>query len=572
MKEASDALTRWQAGLGSLLLTMAWLVSDHYPPWTNFHGEVLAAAGGAVLVVYALTRRSAEGPVPALTAILLVWALVPWLQWLCGLVRYAGDAALASLYLIGAALSLWAGGAIPAQERRQLLNAFVAVALISALLGTGIALYQTLDLGFLQIWVAKADSSGRATGNVGQSNHFATLLCFGLASIVLLHARRTIGPATAILSAAFIFIGLALSQSRSPWLQALVLVCWMVARRDGLLRPLRIRAGAAMGLALWYGALFWLAPTMQALASGGGPAAAVGRLYAGSRPVIWAQWLAAIEARPWFGYGWQQGDAAQAFGALTHPGREYTGGFGHNAVLDLLIWNGLPLGLLLTGALAWWYLRIGRGANGPEQWFRLAIISAVFAHSMVEYPYAYAYFLIPLALMGGQLDAESGATPRIPVPRVALVCLFVAIAGAGIAVIADYLRIEQDTRDLRAELFHIGGVRKSEPPADILILDQMLASARAARIVVRPDMPAAEIEDLLQVSRRFPTRFFLQQSAVALALNGRLPEGDAQMKRLAGIYGRSSYLRVLDVLDKAATEKEPKLRPFVDHWRAAVPA
>ena len=54
--------------------------------------------------------------------------------------------------------------------------------------------------------------------------------------------------------------------------------------------------------------------------------------------------------------------------------------------------------------------------------------------------------------------------------------------------------------------------------------------------------------------------------------NGRLPEGDAQMQRLAGILGRIGSLCVLDVLDKVAIEKQPALRPFVDRWRSGIPA
>lgn len=560
--------SRLPVHLAALCLLVAWLIVDHFPPWTGFHAEVPAAVAAAILVVHTL-RVATRGAASALVVVLLGLACVPWLQFAFGLVPYRGHAVLASLYLAGAALCVWAGGAAPPALRQACLRALVGGFVVAAVLSTGIALVQWFGLSVAG-WTFRTAPGARAEGNLGQSNHLATLILFGLAGVALMRTWKLLGNAGATFCAGFLLLGLALSQSRTPLLAAVVIACWFAARGQVTRATLRRFAPVVLGLLLWYVAAAWMAVSLpdDLLLTTGEPQA---RTSAGGRPLLWAQGIAAIREAPWFGYGWLQGEAAQAIGALAVPGHEYTGGYGHNLGIDLAIWNGLPLGGLLFVGLLFWYFRRGLRVEGSTQWFQFVVISCFAVHSMVEFPYAYTYLLFPVALLAGQLEAEAGER-RLPVPRTLLAGVAVAALVAGAAVARDYLRIEADLRELRAQLLRIGGVRTSEPPSDIWLLDHMAAMSRAGRIEAVADMPAQQLSDLVTVSERTPTRFLLQQAAVALALNGQGAEADRTMRKLLALYGPERFGRTLAAIEYEAGERAPQLRPHLAGWKRLLQA
>lgn len=63
---------------------------------------------------------------------------------------------------------------------------------------------------------------------------------------------------------------------------------------------------------------------------------------------MWHQMLLAIKEQPLLGYGWNQVGVAQLSVYLDYPTTEWTE-HSHNILLDLLIWNGIPLGILIIG-------------------------------------------------------------------------------------------------------------------------------------------------------------------------------------------------------------------------------
>ena len=102
---SSSAGSPQTASLGWVLLAIAlalpWLVPIHSRPWTGFHADFLAAAVflAALSAAFVLTRG--RWSFPASSAVLIGLSVVPLLQYLSGLVFFAADAFLASLYLFG---------------------------------------------------------------------------------------------------------------------------------------------------------------------------------------------------------------------------------------------------------------------------------------------------------------------------------------------------------------------------------------------------------------------------------------------------------------------------------------
>ena len=67
--------------------------------------------------------------------------------------------------------------------------------------------------------------------------------------------------------------------------------------------------------------------------------------------------LDAISRAPWLGYGWNEMSVAQSLVAPDHPAVREMVDHSHNMLLDLMVWNGVPLGLLMFGVFVWWFWR-----------------------------------------------------------------------------------------------------------------------------------------------------------------------------------------------------------------------
>lgn len=551
-----------------LLLCAAFLVTDHYPPWTAFHSELMAAGAGAIAV---LMGWRSVGRVRPAGGVLLLFALaaVPWLQWAAGLFTFRGDAWVASLYLAGTGMCCWAGQVDRLNDDRLLRNVAVAT-FAAALLTTAVALYQWLGLrGLNQLYAAEGLAGARPGGNLGQPNHVATLLTLGLAALALARARTIVGSAVGAVLALVLIVGLALTQSRVPWVAAALLMVWVVARRGAPLTALRLSSRAVSLFLVAYGLLFWTAHRLANLVAEGGThiGEESSRLGVGRRPLLWGQWIEAARQSPWFGYGWQQGHVAQSAGALVRPGLEPSP-YAHDVVLDLIAWNGLPLAILCIGVFGWWYWRAARRVEDVPDVFRFAALTVLVAHALVEYPHAYAYFLVPVALLSGGLMETRGHVGGSLLTKAAYATGALAATLSTFVLVRDYLLVEPDIRALREQTARIGGVRMTDPVEGLWMLDQMQAFSHDARIVPRAGMPQAEIDALIGTSRRFPTAGFLQQRALALAANGRNAEATQTMRLLCVLSGQSFHDLVAERLAEIARERLPEAEPFAESLRA----
>ena len=546
----------------ALLLALAWLLPNHAGPWFSFHDETIAALAGVCLVLFAIVSdRCRRNELPIAALVLLLVATIPWIQWLFGLVSYFGDALLASVYLAGVALCFWAGHCTSASDGRRLSNALAHAMLWASILSTGIALYQWFGLTGLDIWAMDGVPGARATGNLAQPNHLATLLMFGLAAAAWLHAERRIGTAVAALTGGFLALGVALTASRTPWLGLLLLGVWL-ARSDARRTATHAQRWLAGALLVWYGLTYWAVQSLPVPLHLLEVDLGQSRLQPGLRPLLWSQFALALKEAPWFGYGWQGGLTAQAAAALHRPGLEVSV-YAHDIVFDLLIWNGVPLGALLAILLVVWYVRTAERVRTRGGWFQFAVLTFFLAHALVEYPHAYAYFLVPVALLAGQLEGQHAATTLI-CPRWYIAAVTAMIVAAASAVVLDYLPLADDRREVMLWQAKIGGDRPLVPPPPTLVLNQLAASARWARITPAPGMSDQQIQDQMVLARRFPSAFLLRQSALILALNGRPDAALTELHRLRGLHGDPPYRALVDELRELAVRSHPGLARLVD--------
>lgn len=528
--------------MGLVLFGLAWLAFDHYRPWASFHSEALALAGLSFLAIARLCSDARSVTTTFLAVGTAALACVPWLQWLGGVGYFAGDALLATLYLFGLALAIAVGhGPSPRMSASSdaypgYMHVLWIVAIVSAVIG----LMQWLAIqGVFHAFVVHTVPGERAIGNLAQPNQLATLLLMGMASLALAYEKKILGNAAFFLAAAFLSIVLLLTGSRTGLVSVIVLagfLAWKNSRRAG-----RLPAGvfALWGLSCLVGyALVPLAHDALLLGSEGGRGAAV--VSVESRVLIWQQVGYGVLQAPWLGYGWNETPAAQSAAAIAFPG-SLTYSNAHNAVLDLVAWNGVPLGLLLVGICGWWLVSRIRRVEKLHAVYGMACLLPLVLHSMTEYPFAYAYFLVAggllVGLVEGSIPNHKLVTLRLRWVWPSLILWMVAAAWVGY----EYVKVEEDFRIVRFENLRLGRTPSEYRPPRLYALSHMGAMLEAARISPTPGMGKEQLERLAFAARRFPYGVLAIKNAIALGLNGNPEAASAQMAVLRGMHGERYY-------------------------------
>ncbi|MEZ5608769.1 MAG: O-antigen ligase family protein, partial [Burkholderiaceae bacterium] len=293
-----------------------------------------------------------------LTALVLVGIAAAWVQWMGGLLPFAGDAWLVSLYLGLFAMAALTGQVLAlSAEGARWTTALLLTVFSAGLISAGIVLMQWLWAEPLAVFAQELVRGSRPYASLGQKNHANTLLFLALCCAMQLRRERQIGAFGMLLSAAVLTLAMCITQSRTGLLQLALLAGWSVW--------LWLRAGQrgewrwglwALGLgAAWWLAMSWLDQHLLLPWS----ARDVGLEQAGGdlRLKVWRAFFDAASQRPWTGYGWLQSATAQEAVAACHPDLRYYFNYAHMLPLDWVVWLGWPLGLSLLALLAWWIWR-----------------------------------------------------------------------------------------------------------------------------------------------------------------------------------------------------------------------
>ncbi len=499
--------------LWSLLAALPWLLPTHVDPWPSFYPEAMIAFVLAGTALALALRRGGTWPAGRLAVAALVLAAVPAAQATLGLYTYPREAVFVGLCLagFGAALLLGRRAGLP------LVDALFASFALAGLVSTGLALYQWLGLDTLGPLVAPAVRGGRPGANVGQPNNLSTLLVWGIVGLWWAHARGRLGGRGAVAGAAFLLLGVALTQSRTGWLAVALMTAVALVGRRRLLPP---RSATVVGLLAmgFVVAVLVQEPASHALLRDS--AMSLQRQSeAGKRPLIWQLSMAAIAEHPWVGWGWNQGVRAHVELAPRFDGLSVAVGHAHNLVLDLLVWNGVPLGAAITlGLAAWAWCRVREAGRAPQQLILLAV-ACLGLHALLELPHVYAFFFLPAGVLMGALERESETARATALPRVG-VLLWLALPTALLALAwHEYSAIEDDVASYRLREANIG-IRPPPPPPQPWLLQPLMQALLDLRIQPRRAMPAAERERLHAASLRYPTVGAQFRDAEAAALNG----------------------------------------------------
>ena len=528
--------------LASLLLSFAWLSPFHTYPWVTFSSELATFAAALALLTLFLNRNI---QIPKLQLYILPVVIVPLLQWSFGLVFDFSIALLSSVYLLGFWVMVVMGYNLSLQTdaREQLMQMACWLLLGIASVTSLMAMVQWLGLesslyGIMQL------KGNRPYANFGQPNNMATFLVMGLMGALYLYEKQKASVWLLASASLVILFAIALSQSRTSWVVCLFIFIYWIYKQFKQTPRLNV-----LKLSLWCIGFFaiaaWGIPAFtHAIESSTGTAvieadSIVERASSGYlRFEIWTQMLLALKEQPWWGYGWNQTSVAQMTIFPLHPSHEWVTS-GHNVLLDILIWNGIPLGLLIIAYMAVWLLWLNKNTKDTISIIAMLMVSAILIHAMLEFPQRYAYFLLPMGFLLGLIQAQTpnlkGITLHKNVIRgcwvISLVLLFM--------IWRDY-KVYQENSQL---LF-----KGQQPTVEIMGSSRILLLSqfqqRLVWIALKPTVSMSD-QDLMQWSdmvKNKATPYNLKKYAQLLVYNQKMAEAEQQLFILQQLYGEKMGL------------------------------
>jgi len=172
---------------------------------------------------------------------------------------------------------------------------------------------------------------------------------------------------------------------------------------------------------------------------------------------------------------------------------------------------------------------------------------------MLELPHAYAFFLLPAAVMAGSLNAmpPAGAGPSLPRWLVALVFL-VQFSLLGL-IVDEYRRIERIAASARMDAAGIYNPhpRSVSPPVFVRFLHDALENLR---VEASAGMAPSEIDQMRRTLKRYPTSVGLRRFAQMSAMNGRPDEAEKALSVLCKLNTPASCQAAIERWQAVAAE------------------
>lgn len=519
--------------IAAILLSLAWLIPVHYRPWVTYTGELYAFFALFALAAIFLKEKI---KLPAISLPLLLLACVPLIQLLTGQVFFFSTAMMGMVYVVSFWLASVLGYnfSIGQFNRKETFTNLSYVFLVSGTITGLIALCQWSNLDSILPGMVNISGNQRPYANFAQPNNMATFLVMALMSCLYIYEKKKIQTKWLFACAVVIVIGVALSQSRTAWVAAIAIMLYLAFYQyKGIIRL------------KWYYSTAWFIffiscivafPLLSQLAtqvmdaqvvqSRDVVSRATGDM---SRLAIWQQMLAAIQAEPWFGYGWYQTSVAFVSITDTVQGPVWIRS-AHNFIIDFLLWNGLVIGLPFLAYFGYLGYQLQRWVKTPESVIGILMIGAFLTHAMFEFPQHYAYFLLPVGfIIGTVLAQRSDVAKQLVMPS----WLIKAIFAVGVILIAVIYR-DYDTAvpKLGQSIRYEQQPEKITNEKPIFLLTEF--NHRIAWIRVNPytKMSQNEIHEYEKLVVSYPTKYNLLKYIRLLAYNGYIKEAHHQLWRL----------------------------------------
>ncbi|EJP57582.1 PglL family O-oligosaccharyltransferase [Acinetobacter baumannii] len=531
--------------LAAILLGFAWLSPFHYNPWVMFSSEMSTfAAGLSVLAV--LFYQNIK--IPRAQLLLLPFTLIPVVQWAFGLVFDFSTALLSSLYLLGFWFMVLAGYnlSLDQKKRDQIFSGFSLLIIITSLFTSLIAIFQWLNIESHLIYTLHLIGN-RPYGNFGQPNNMATFLIIGLLGCLYLYEKHKVTLWLLLPSALIILFTIALSQSRTSWIVfPFLLIYWMV-KQFGKQKRFRFVQGLLWCLAFFLIAGLILPYITQFIEFSTNTeitetSSFVARAGSGHERIgMWIQILHAIAQQPWLGYGWSQTSVA-VVDSIQYGTVHVWFNSAHNVLLDIIIWNGIPIGIVIIAYFACWFVWLNQQAKETISIIAIMMVCTVLIHAMLEFPQRYAYFLLTCGFLLGIIQAQTPVLKGIVLNKQVLRLIWGISVILLVAIWRDYNVYVTNSNLL---------FKNKQPNAEILGSNQIFIltqfEQRLKWIEMKPETTLSDAD--LAVWGNFvknkATPYNLRKYAQLLAYNGKVEQAEQQIFILQHLYRQQITLAEL---------------------------
>lgn len=546
----------------AFLLGLAWLIPNHYRPWTSFHSDAWIAFVGLFLLVPVILTRTEVINLPSFSVLALLLAIVPWIHHSVGMIPFAGQAWVASTYLQGFGLAIIVGDNLGRRFNVLLPDALFGAILLASIVSVGLSLgswAEVIDSG-LDDYLSMGYSGGRHYANLGQPNMLGSLLLWGVVGCFWAYVRKTIGLKVAVLTSIFLVVGIVLTRSRTAYVAGIIVVClqfifWQKIKSKKIYLLTAVCVG---GYLLWVPTLNWLdihifqrIEVVDYVRS-----ATTGDI----RLAAWKIFVDAITDSPWVGYGWTEVANAQIAVADRHPSLGGMFGHTHNLILDLFVWVGIPLGLFVLGYVLKWIFLAFRHMESEQDFLLLMVLVVIGIHSMLEYPLQYAIFLLPTGLFVGVVcnRIRTGYVLKSSAIFLAFISLCFTIQLAGIA--RDYSRIEDSYNKWRFDFSGLIYPNKNTPNIpEVLYLTHFRSWFEIVRNRPSSNMSELELSAREKAVRAFPSSGGIFELALAYALNEDAIKASYWLARVCKLSSETECIN-LQRAWRMEADKHPQLK------------
>ncbi|EMP1651674.1 PglL family O-oligosaccharyltransferase [Acinetobacter baumannii] len=531
--------------LAAILLGFAWLSPFHYNPWVMFSSEMSTFAAG-LSVLAALFYQNIK--IPRAQILLLPFTLIPIVQWGFGLVFDLSTALLSTFYLLGFWFMVLAGYnlSLDQKKRDQIFSGFSLLVIITSLLTSLIAIFQWLNIESHLIYTLHLIGN-RPYGNFGQPNNMATFLIMGLLGCLFLYEKNKATVWLLLPSALIILFTIALSQSRTSWIVFPFLLIYWIVKQFGKQKRFRFVQGLLWCLAFFLIAGLILPYITQFIEFSTNTeitetSSFVARAGSGHERIgMWIQILHAIAQQPWLGYGWSQTSVA-VVDSIQYGTVHVWFNSAHNILLDLIIWNGIPIGIIIIAYFACWFLWLNQQAKETISIIAILMVCTVLIHAMLEFPQRYAYFLLTCGFLLGIVQAQTPVLKGIVLNKQVLRLIWGISLILLVAIWRDYNVYVTNSNLL---------FKNKQPNAEVLGSNQIFVltqfEQRLKWIEMKPETTLSDADLAVWGSfvKNKATPYNLRKYAQLLAYNGKVEQAEQQIFILQHLYRQQITLAEL---------------------------
>lgn len=528
--------------IASVLIAFGWLSPFHTYPWVTFSSE-LASFGAAFAVMTLFLIKEIKIPRPQILMLIIV--LLPLLQFCFGLILDFSVAFLSFAYLFTFWLMMLCGYnlSLQAENREKLMIGLSLVVLIAGLLSSFMAVVQWLNLESY-LYGIMGLRGNRPYANFGQPNNLSTFLVMGLMGGLYLYEKRKASLWLLIPSSLILLFTIALTQSRTAWIVCIFFFFYWIYKQHKN-NPRFNFPKLLLWTLLYFVIAGYLLPYLTQFMSSNldtgvaHTASIVQRAGSGhERLGMWMQILHAIAERPWFGYGWNQTSIAVVESIEFNTVQVWFNS-AHNIVLDLLIWNGFPLGVLIIGYLSLWLLWLNKTAKDSTSIIAILMVCAILIHAMLEFPQRYAYFLLPMGFLLGLIQAQTPQLKGITIQKNVVRCVWLISVIVLLLIWRDY-KLFQDNSRL---------IFKGKQPTEeilgssrILLLTQFQKRLDWIALDPKTRFSEAQLSEFAEMVKNKATPYNLKKFAQVLVHNQQNKEAEKYLYILNRFYKKNVSL------------------------------